>query len=170
MNSTDVPNDEAAIAELKYRYVRYLDTKQWDALRDLLTEDATASYGGGAYVCDGREEMIDFLVTNMGSETMHSSHRVGQPEIEVSGDSATGRWALSDTVLDVTLGVLISGAAYYEDTYVRRGDRWLIASTGYRRLYEYLIPTSSMADFSLTASWWGTDGRSMLPLSGQGRG
>lgn len=157
--------DEHAIADLKYRYVRHLDTKQWDELSALLTEDATASYGGGAYLCDGREGILDFLVTNMGSETLHSSHRVGQPEISVSGDSATGRWALTDTVLDTTLGVFVSGAAFYEDTYVRQEGHWLIASTGYRRLYEYLVPISAMADFSLTASWWATDGRSTLPLT-----
>lgn len=160
-DSTDVN----AIADLKYRYVRYLDTKQWDALSDLLTADATASYGGGAYLCEGRDEILEFLVTNMSSETFHSSHQVGQPEITVSGDSATGRWALSDTVLDTTLGVLVSGAAFYEDTYARREGRWLIDSTGYRRLYEYLLPISAMPGFSLTGSWWSTDGRSTLPLS-----
>lgn len=159
------PTDEHAIADLKYRYVRYLDTKQWDALKDLLCENASASYGGGAYVCEGREEITEFLVTNMSSETFHSSHHVGQPELTVSGDSATGRWALSDTVLDTGLGVFISGAAFYEDTYLREDGRWLIASTGYRRLYEYLVPISAMPDFSLTASWWSTDGRSTLPLS-----
>jgi ketosteroid isomerase-like protein len=157
--------DEHSIAELKYRYVRYLDTKQWESLADLFTEDATASYGGGAYVYEGREAIMEFLVTNMSSETLHTAHRVGQPEITVSGTVATGRWALSDTVVDTTLGVFISGAAYYEDTYARTEDGWLIATTGYRRLYEYLVPTASMADFSLTASWWATDGRSMLPVT-----
>jgi hypothetical protein len=157
--------DEQAIADLKFRYVRHLDTKQWESLKDLLTEDATASYGGGAYLCEGREAIMDFLVTNMSSHTLHTAHRVSQPEITVSGSAATGRWALSDTVVDTTLGVFISGAAYYEDTYVETEDGWRIASTGYRRLYEYLVPTSAMADFSLTASWWETDGRSTLPLS-----
>ncbi|MCZ7628500.1 MAG: nuclear transport factor 2 family protein [Microthrixaceae bacterium] len=61
--------------------------------------------------------------------------------------------------------MFISGAAFYEDTYLREDGRWLIASTGYRRLYEYLVPISAMPDFSLTASWWSTDGRSTLPLS-----
>lgn len=157
--------DEHDIADLKYRYVRHLDTKQWESLEDLFTEDATASYGGGAYVCDGREAIMEFLVTNMSSQTLHTAHRVGQPEIAVSGSTATGRWALSDTVVDTALGVFISGAAYYEDTYVKTEGGWRIASTGYRRLYEYLVPTSAMADFSLTASWWATDGRSTLPLS-----
>lgn len=155
--------DREAIEALKFRYVRFLDTKQWDDLALLLTEDAQASYGGGAYVRSGREAIIEFLTTNMGSPSLHSSHRVGQPEISVSGESATGRWALNDTVIDESAGVFIAGAAFYEDTYVRVGGAWLIARTGYRRLFEYLVPLSEWGSFSLTASWWGTDGRSSLP-------
>ncbi len=85
-------NDREAICDLKYRYVRYLDTKAWDDLAALLVEDATASYGGGAYQRTGRAAIMEFLVTNMGSEGMHSAHRVGQPEIVIDGD--TGNRAL----------------------------------------------------------------------------
>lgn len=158
-------SDERAIAQLKYRYVRSLDTKDWDELVSLLTEDATASYGGGAYQRRGRDAIMEFLTTNMGSETLHTAHRVGQPEISVTGDTAEGRWALTDTVIDMSLGIFISGAAFYEDTYVREDDAWLISSTGYRRLYEYLVPIAAMENFTLTASWWATDGRSELPVS-----
>ncbi len=158
-------SDEQAIAELKYRYVRLLDTKQWEDLAGLLAPDATASYGGGAYQRSGRDEIMEFLTRNMGSETLHTAHRVGQPELTVRGDVAEGRWALSDTVIDMSLGVFISGAAFYEDTYVRGDGGWLISSTGYRRIYEYLLPIASMENFSLTASWWATDGRSEIPVS-----
>lgn len=157
------PEELRSIEELKYSYVRHLDTKRWEDLAALFTEEATASYGGGAYRCSGREEIMSFLVRNMGSDSMHTAHRVSQPEIEVVGERATGRWALDDTVIDQRLGVFISGAAFYEDSYVRSGGRWLIESTSYRRLFEYLVPLSDLAHFSLTASWWGTDGRSTLP-------
>lgn len=150
------------IEELKYCYVRCLDTKEWDTLASLFTEDASASYGGGAYIAEGRDQIMEFLVRNMGSESFHSSHTVGQPELVIDGDEATGRWSLNDVVVDTELGVFISGAAFYEDTYVRREDRWLIASTGYRRSFEYLVPISDMEHFSLTASLWGSGGRSSL--------
>ena len=154
--------DLSELEELKYRYVRFLDTKQWDALGRLFVEDASASYGGGAYRAEGRDEIMSFLVTNMGSESFHSSHTVGQPELIIDGDSATGTWALNDVVIDTELGVYISGAAFYEDTYVRREGEWLIATTGYRRSFEYLVPISDMEHFQLTASLWGTGGRSSL--------
>lgn len=152
-----------AVKAVKYAYLRCLDTKDWDRIREVFAEDAVAAYSGGAYSATGREEIVGFLERNMGSETFHSSHRVSHPEITLAGDTARGTWALHDTVLDSGLGILIMGAAFYEDTYRRESGRWLIASTGYRRSFEFLVPTSDLPGFTLTASWWGTDGRSTLP-------
>ena len=38
--------------------------------------------------------------------------------------------------------------------------RWGIQHTGYKRVYEEIQPRSP--DVRMTASWWGTDGRSSL--------
>ena len=42
--------------------------------------------------------------------------------------------------------MLIQGAAFYEDTYVRTADGWRISATGYRRSFEYLVPTSDLPE------------------------
>ena len=34
------------IKQVKYRYLRALDTKNWDEFADTLTEDVTGDYGG----------------------------------------------------------------------------------------------------------------------------
>ena len=151
------------IKALKYKYLRCLDTKDWEGIAEVFTPDATAAYSGGAYSATGRDEIVGFLVRNMGSETFHSSHRCTHPEITVDGETASGTWALDDTVIDATLGILIQGAAFYSDTYVRVGDRWLISSTGYRRSFEYLVPLADLPNLTLTASWWATGGSSTLP-------
>ena len=151
------------IKALKYAYLRCLDTKDWEGIKEVFTEDATAAYSGGAYSADGRDAILEFLVRGMGSETFHSSHRCTHPEITVDGDTASGTWALDDTVIDTSLGILIQGAAFYEDTYVKQGGRWLISHTGYRRSFEFLTPLSDLPNLTLTASWWGTEGRSTLP-------
>lgn len=39
------PADIAAIKQLKYRYLRALDTKHWDDFTDTLAEDVTGDYG-----------------------------------------------------------------------------------------------------------------------------
>jgi uncharacterized protein (TIGR02246 family) len=151
----------AQIQQLKYRYVRFMDTKRWDDLAGLFTEDATASYGGGATVLDGRDAIIGFLRGAMAAEDMLTSHKVHQPEIDLVGpDEATGIWALDDVVVLGSLGMTVRGASYYDDRYVRRDGAWRIAHTGYKRVYEEIEPRA--ADLRLTASWWGTGGRSSL--------
>ena len=37
------------IKRLKYRYLRCIDTKDWDGLADVLTADAVADYGTPTY-------------------------------------------------------------------------------------------------------------------------
>ena len=87
--------DIELIKRLKYRYLRYLDQKLFDEMREVFTPDATARYSGGHYSYDGVEDIITFLKESMGSETFLSSHRCHHPEIDIVGpDSATGVWAL----------------------------------------------------------------------------
>jgi uncharacterized protein (TIGR02246 family) len=151
----------AQIHQLKYRYVRCIDTKAWDELAGLFTDDATAAYGGGATTLSGRPAIMEFLTTSMASETMLTSHKVHQPEITLTGPgAATGVWALDDVVIMHDLGLVVRGASFYVDRYVKVDGAWLIAHTGYRRVFEELEPRSP--EVRLTASWWGTDGRSSL--------
>jgi hypothetical protein len=153
-----------AIKRLKYRYIRCLDQKLWDDIAGCFTPDAVAAYSGGAYSFDGRDAIVDFLRRSMGSETFHSSHRVHQPEIDLTGPaSATGVWALEDTVIDTQWNITIRGAAFYTDDYVKRDGNWYIARTGYRRTFEEMQPRGDVPGLQLTASWWSTDGRSSLP-------
>jgi uncharacterized protein (TIGR02246 family) len=149
------------IHQLKYRYVRFLDTKRWDDLAELFTPDATASYGGGATECAGRDAIMAFLTTSMADESMLTSHKVHQPEITLTGpDSATGIWALDDVVVLGALGMTVRGASYYDDRYARVEGTWRIAHTGYKRVYEEIEPRRD--ELKLTASWWATGGRSRL--------
>jgi hypothetical protein len=153
-----------AIERLKYRYLRCLDQKLWDDLEGCFTEDATASYGGGAYVFEGRKAIMDFLRSSMGSTTMLSSHKCHHPEIDLVGPGeATGTWGLEDVVIETAMHFTVRGAAWYEDRYVKGDDgAWRIAHTGYKRTYEEFQPRADIPGLKLTADWWATDGRSKL--------
>ncbi len=151
------------IKRLKYKYLRCLDQKRWDEIGECFTDDVTAAYSGGAYSFEGRDAIVEFLVESMGAESFLSSHRCHHPEIDlVSATEASGVWALEDVVVDETLGVSIRGAAFYEDRYVKVDGQWLMSETGYRRTYEEIHPRSSIEGLAMTASWWGTGGRSSL--------
>lgn len=152
------------ISRLKYRYLRALDQKLWDELEGCFTEDATASYSGGAYGFEGRAAIMGFLREAMGSTSMLTSHKCHHPEIDLVGPhEATGIWALDDVVVHQDLGLTIRGAAFYSDRYRRSDGVWRISHTGYKRTYEELFPRASLDGLTVTADWWATDGRSTLP-------
>jgi hypothetical protein len=149
------------IRQLKYRYVRLLDLKEWDEMAGLFVDDATAWYGGGAHSLTGRDEIMGFLRSTMSSTSVLSSHKVHQPEITLTGpDTARGIWALDDVVILGDASLVVRGASYYDDRYVVGGGEWRIQHTGYRRVFEEIAPRSPKT--RLTASWWETDGRSSL--------
>ena len=154
--------DAEAIAQVKYRYLRGVDTKDWELLAATLVPEAVARYGGGVHTVSGRDEIVDFLRSRLDADTVHTSHRVSHPELGADGaDRATGRWALDDVVLDTQHRFQLVGAAWYEDVYVRTDDGWRIAETGYTRTYELIQPWAEHA--TMTASAWQTAGRTTLP-------
>ena len=130
-----------AIEQLKYRYLRHLDLKEWDALGDTLTEDCQATYAGGEHSYDGRDAILGFLRENLGMATRFTVHMVHHPEITFdSPTEAIGRWTLQDVVIDTDMGFTIRGASHYEDRYRKESDGWRISATGYERIYEELEP------------------------------
>jgi hypothetical protein len=66
-------------------------------------------------------------------------------------------------VIEQKWGITIRGAAFYHDEYVKEGGGWRIRRTGYKRTYEEVQPRKDVPGLRLTASWWGTGGRSELP-------
>lgn len=161
------PEDLVEIHEietLKYRYLRHLDLKQWDELAQLLTPDARSSYSSGAHSYVGRETIVAFLRSSMGSTAILTSHKCHHPEITLTDDrlSAIGVWALDDVVIHREKQATIRGAAYYYDTYRKVDGVWLIAETGYKRVYEEAYPRGSVKNLAVTADYWTDGGRSRL--------
>ena len=152
------------IKRVKYAYFRNLDLKQWDEIRELFTEDASASYGGGAYAFEGRDAIVEFFRKAMGRQNFLSSHKAHHPEIDLTGPAtATGVWALEDIVIDLQWELDIHGAAFYEDDYVKVDGAWKIARTTYKRVFEEISSRAGRPGLQVTGSYWETGGRSSLP-------
>ncbi len=144
-----------AIKRLKYKYMRCLDEKRWDEMESCFTGDATAAYGDGKYSFSSRAQIIQFLRDALGPSSMISHHRVHQPEIDfTSATTATGIWALDDTVIETRANITIRGAAYYRDEYVKIDGQWRIAATGYARIYEEVVSRTDFPSLQLTANRW----------------
>ncbi len=89
------------IKQVKYRYLRALDTKHWDEFADTLTEDVVGDYGsslGEEHHFTDRDTLVEFMRTSMPANVI-TEHRVTHPEIDVDGDEATGIWYLQDRVI-----------------------------------------------------------------------
>lgn len=135
--SEDTAADVAAIERLKYAYFRHLDLKEFDALGELLTEDATAAYEDGKSSFSGRGPIVAWLKESLADPGIVTQHNGHHPEITLTGpDEATGFWYLYDRVVVPTFDIEIGGTAFYEDRYVRRDGTWMISHTGYRRVFE----------------------------------
>ena len=126
-------DDIEQISQLKYRYLRTLDTKQWDDFEACFLPDATGDYNG--LVFEDRAALVAYMRENLG-EGMLTMHQVHHPEITVDGDTATARWYLQDKVIVPAFGFMLEGAAFYTDRYVRTPDGWRVAHTGYQRTFE----------------------------------
>ena len=142
--------DIAAIKQVKYRYLRALDTKHWDDFAATLTDDVVGDYGtsagGGELRFTNRTDLVDYMRSAVGPDVI-TEHRVTHPEITVTGDEASGIWYLQDRVIVAAADFMLIGAAFYRDRYRRTAEGWKISATGYDRTYE---ATMSLAGLKFT--------------------
>ncbi len=126
-------DDVEAIKQLKARYFRTMDAKDWDGMRRVFTDDVvvdTTSSGGGRIT--GAEQFMAFLRDALdGVVTVHHGH---MPEIELSSPTtATGIWSMED-MLRWPDGREMHGYGHYLESYEKVGADWRIRSTTLTRL------------------------------------
>ncbi len=127
-------DDIEAIRQLKARYFRLLDTKDWDGFRALFTDDVeidTTDSGGG--VESGADTFVAFVREALSSAvTVHHGHTA---EIELdSPTTAHGIWAMQDLLIWDN-GARMDGYGHYHETYVKTDGGWRIASSKLTRLH-----------------------------------
>lgn len=82
--------DKIEINELIFRYARAVDTKDWELLRSVFTEDAHLDYTSVGYPAGPRDEVLS-LLCNALSQVPMTQHFVTNIEIELDADAATVR-------------------------------------------------------------------------------
>lgn len=133
--------DYKAIIELKARFGRLADAKDWEGFRAVFAEDATFDLGAGQIMHGGAT--YAYAVRDM-LEGAVSLHRFSMPEIDFHGpDEASGIWVLhdynewpSDPATGARCGYNGHGREY--ETYRRIGGEWKI--TSWRLRYDRLDP------------------------------
>lgn len=88
--TTSALTERIAICELKARYCRLLDTKQWDAWSELFTEDFVldTSEAGGPPPIAGRDTALASVRSFI--ERARTVHQIHSPEISIDGVMAHG--------------------------------------------------------------------------------
>jgi hypothetical protein len=128
------------IKQLKARYFRTLDTRDWPALRAVFTDDIaidTTDIGGGPIT--GADDFIAFLKDVLADAvTIHLGHT---PEITQTSDtSASGVWMLHD--LFIAGGTRMASSGHLYDTYRLEPGGWRIASSKVTRLHLEVTTTA----------------------------
>lgn len=131
--------DVEAIKQLKARYFRTLDTKQWSAWRAVFTDDAR--FEGTRRTFNGPDEFCSATAAWLKEAiTVHHGH---MPEIVFTGaDAARGIWAMFDIVqfprpLDASgpySGRGFVGYGHYEEEYRKTSSGWRISLLRLTRL------------------------------------
>lgn len=138
------------IKQLKARYFRCMDTKDWVGLRAVFCDDAMFDaraslsldgIGEGAaaesndWVYHGGDVIADFIREAVSpSRTVHHGHC---HEVEILSDTqARGVIAMEDKIWDLASGApVLHGCGHYHETYRREGDGWRILTSRISRLY-----------------------------------
>jgi hypothetical protein len=141
MKNIDKINDYFAISELKARYCRLMDSKDWAGYRELFTEDyeLDVAQAGGVELIRGRDDALQMVLSHI--EHAVTVHQVHSPEIQIDGDRATGIWAMQDRVVFAD-GPKITGYGHYTDRYECRNGEWLISASKLTRLHIDVDPST----------------------------
>lgn len=132
-----------AIRQLKARYFRFMDTKDWSALPTVFAPDAQMDMrgetGDDSGLIDGGPQIAAFMRASV--EHLVTVHHGHTPEIELlSATSARGLWAMEDKLWkpEGSKSTLpfnaLHGYGHYHETYSKIGDQWLIQTTRLSRL------------------------------------
>lgn len=129
-------SDYRAVLDLKYRYCRFVDAHDWEALRGLFTADAVFELP----VWDQplrRDDAITAYAQRMSD--VDSIHVVMMPLVERIGEEVLSvEWRMEDRL---ELGdSAVHGFGRYEDTCVREGGEWKIASLRLVRSRRHVSP------------------------------
>ena len=135
-----------AIHQLKARYFRLMDTKQWDAWGEVFATDARMVIPENGLTLEGRAAIVEGVRSVIGpSVTVHHGH---MPEIELTSDTtATGIWAMEDELWWPEGSPIryMHGYGHYHETYREDDGGWRIASLTLTRLHRIfdMAPTNA---------------------------
>ena len=130
-------DDIEAIKQLKARYFRMMDLKDWDGLAAVFTDDVEIDMTGeGAGITHSVAEYMPFLRDAI--EPVLTVHHGHMPEIELtSATTARGIWSMEDKLWwpEGSPIAHLHGYGHYHETYEKTAAGWRIKTMRLTRLH-----------------------------------
>jgi hypothetical protein len=136
-DAAEALRDIEAIKQLKARYCRHLDAKDWVSWRALFTEDFVSELAVAAGRRRlGADDFMAYTRSTLGRRSQCTVHHVHAPEILLTSiTTARGVWAMTDLVR-LLPAVTLHGYGHYHESYEKLDGQWRIASSRLTRLRE----------------------------------
>jgi hypothetical protein len=134
VSTDDELRDVLAIQQLKARYVRMVDAKDWDGFRGVFADDFR--FESDDFVRDGGDAFVAWVSKTLPADSS-TVHHVFPGETTITGpDTAEAVWPMEDYVRRTVKGELVAfhGLGHYHETYVRTPGGWRIATSRLTRL------------------------------------
>ena len=131
--------DNLALRDLKARYFRCVDLKEWDEFETLFAPDAVLApvYDLPGSIFEGARVIRDSVALAM--TDVVSVHHGHTPEFRLVGpDEAHGIWPMEDMLwfgsASVAPGMYMHGLGHYREIYRRVAGRWAFARVELHRV------------------------------------
>ncbi len=126
--------DRLAVSEVLDEYARGIDSKDWDLVCSVFTDDASLDYTAFGGPAGSAQEVVDWIASSTASFTM-TQHHITNRHITIDGDEAV---CVSELFApmgtpngDGKMSMLLTGGQY-NDRLRRTSDGWKIS----RRVFE----------------------------------
>jgi ketosteroid isomerase-like protein len=137
--------DRVGISEVLDDYARGVDSKDWDLVLSVFTDDAVLDYSAAGGPKGPAQEVVDWIATSVAPMVM-TQHHITNRHITIDGDDAVCVAELFAPIGmpsgDGKMSLLFTGGAY-NDRLRRTPDGWKIAGRTFERSWLAAGPEAS---------------------------
>ena len=139
-----VLEDIEAIKQLKARYWFACARRDADGIRNCFGKDGLLIDFGFIGQFTDLDAFITLFMEMTDKPSHIDLHHGLAPEIEiVDSNNAKGRWRMQFQLIETETQVAQFMGGYYEDTYRKEGDQWIIETTKYSLTFNLMMQKDS---------------------------
>lgn len=145
-------SDRLEIQDLMVAYCYAVDTRNWDALDEVFTEDAVIDYSEMVPGVRGSPSEIKAFLAEALTPFLGFQHAISTTQLRIEGDRAFGRTVCFNPVIMKDDGVnrVAFMGLWYRDIFERTANGWRIAERYEEALYNHNVPPGLLPEGAAT--------------------